>query len=1046
MKQTFTKGAWGRLLQAFSVLLLLPLLGRAQSPGIVISQVYGGGGSPTTAATYRQDYVELFNRSTTDQTIGGFTIQYGAATGTSSFGVSSAIPAGTILPAGSYYLVALGTGTVGTPTGAVLPVAADFTPANTLNLAATAGRVALVSNSTPLTGTSPANAPTVIDYVGYGAAATYEGSAPVAPLSTTTAAVRGNSCTDTNQNAADFTVAAPAPRNASQPRNICGNTVLVVNPSALVFSAPTGQVATTATYTLAGYNLTGNATYTISSNSPAVLLSTTGAAGSFAQTASVTATGGSLSQVITVQFTAPAPAGTTAATITNSNGALGATVAVTGASIAAYTWNGSASSYSSMSGWTPTRTNPSNLDVLLFNGAVTPTANVLLDYAASQTVGQLQFINNVSATLSINDTRTLVLDGNLPGDDLLIGAGSVVTVANTAAAPITTGGAGLAISLASGETAVMSGTLVFAGYTGTTNGRHTIQATTTGAIQFLAGSVFQAASTYNSTNPFGSATASASSVIFRNGARFEQFGGLSPFGNSTAVVTIFEPASYFLSNSSSAPSLTGRTYGSLEINGNTSPSGSNLLTIQGDLIINSGTVNINLTGGVLLQGNLQVNNAAQLSFSPAAASTVQLSGITPQALSGTSTTPITFGPNATLQVNNAAGITLGFPATVSGTLQLTSGLLTTTTARPLTLAATATVTAGSNASFVNGPVVRPLSAPGTYVFPVGKGTAFRPFTLTVTASNNTTYYYRAEQFEGNPGQSLATGSGLTRVSRIRSFTVVPFASASDAASTMAAATQPVGFSGTATLSFGSDDGVTDPTQLVVAKRATTSVPWANFGSTASTGTATSNGAAVSGTVTSGPVTSFSDFALGSTSSDILPNPLPVTLISFGATRQASGAVQVAWATASEKHSAYFEVQRSLDGNAFTTIAKVAAQGTTAQAHTYASLDQAAPAAKLYYRLHQVDIDGKASFSPVVTLAATEAAATLALYPNPAHGSLTVAAAAGEQAQVIDLAGRVLQTTTLPASGQFSVESLPAGTYLLRMQLGSQPRTLRFTKE
>ncbi|RYE90697.1 MAG: T9SS type A sorting domain-containing protein [Cytophagaceae bacterium] len=157
-------------------------------------------------------------------------------------------------------------------------------------------------------------------------------------------------------------------------------------------------------------------------------------------------------------------------------------------------------------------------------------------------------------------------------------------------------------------------------------------------------------------------------------------------------------------------------------------------------------------------------------------------------------------------------------------------------------------------------------------------------------------------------------------------------------------------------------------------------------------------------------------------------------------------MQVGWGTASEQHSAYFEVQRSLDGSTFTTIAKVAANGTTTQAHAYTSLDQAAPATQLYYRLRQVDTDGTNTFSPVVTLGATEAATTLALYPNPAHSQLTIAAAAGQQVQIIDLAGRVLQTTTLPASGNLSVELLPAGTYLLRAPVSGQQRVLRFTKE
>jgi hypothetical protein len=49
-------------------------------------------------------------------------------------------------------------------------------------------------------------------------------------------------------------------------------------------------------------------------------------------------------------------------------------------------------------------------------------------------------------------------------------------------------------------------------------------------------------------------------------------------------------------------------------------------------------------------------------------------------------------------------------------------------------------------------------------------------------------------------------------------------------------------------------------------------------------------------------------------------------------------------------------------------------------------------------------------------------------------------------QVIDFASRVLQATTLPASGQLSVEALPIGTYLLRVSLAGQPRVLSFTKE
>ena len=1050
MRTTHTFFAWSRLLKFFPVLLLLslPQLASAQSPNIVISQVYGGGGSPSTAATYRQDYVELFNRSTTDQAVGGFTLQYGAATGTNSFGVSSPLPTGTVIPAGGYYLVALGTGTASTATGAALPVAADFTPASTLNLAATAGRIALVSNSTPLTGASSASAPTVIDFVGYGAADTYEGNMPVAALSTTLAAFRSSDgCNDTNQNATDFAVATPAPRNSNQSKKNCGNQVLVANSAILTFSAPTGQVANTATYTLAGYNLAAGATITITSSNAAVLLSTTGMAGSFGPTANImTTASGTLSRVITVQFTALATAGITTATISNSDGTRTATVVVTGASTMAYTWNGSSTSYNNANSWTPARVNTNSADVLLFDGSLTPTATVVLDYSPPQTIGQLQFINNVSATLNINDTRSLVLAGNLPGDDFVIGAGSTVTVANTAA--VTTNAA-LNISLSNAETATVSGTLIFTGYTGTptTNGRHTLQVTSAamGAIQFLAGSLFRTTTTYSGVSPFGTVAANANSVIFRNGSRYEQFGGLSPFGTSSTPATMFEPASYYYFNSSGSPALSGNTYGTLEISStsiSSSPTGSDQLTIQGDLIISSGNVNINLTGNVALQGNVQVSNAARLSFTPALASTVQLNGITAQTLSSTSTaaTPISLGTNTTLQINNAAGVMLGLPISVPGTLQLTSGLLTTTTVNSLTLAADAQ--SASNASFVNGPVIRPISAAGTYAFPVGKGVYFRPVTLNVSTQGGTTYY-RAEQMEGNPGQTgtnpaATNGTTLTRVSIFRSFVITPFASVADASSLTASATPPASFAGTVTLSFGSNDGVTDPiaASLVVGKRADSNQAWANIGRSGYTAS----------TLTSGTFTSFSEFVLASTDPAPNPNPLPVVLTSFGAVRQASGAVQVSWATASEQHSAYFEVQRSADGSTFATTATVTAQGTTTQAHPYVSLDAIALAGQLYYRLRQVDTDGTSTFSPVVALATTIANAAPSLYPNPAHDHLVVSFAAGEQVQILDLTGRSLLTTSLSASGQLNIAVLPAGTYLLRVLTPNHPYTLRFTKE
>jgi hypothetical protein len=158
--------------------------------------------------------------------------------------------------------------------------------------------------------------------------------------------------------------------------------------------------------------------------------------------------------------------------------------------------------------------------------------------------------------------------------------------------------------------------------------------------------------------------------------------------------------------------------------------------------------------------------------------------------------------------------------------------------------------------------------------------------------------------------------------------------------------------------------------------------------------------------------------------------LPVILTSFGASRTAAG-VQLRWATASEKNSARFEVQRSLDGRTFIPVASLPAAGSSQLARTYAAVDGVAPVATLYYRLRQVDQDSTAQYSPVVTLAASTELFSGA-YPNPTHDVVTIAAsqAGGQLAEVRDLHGRLVRAAQLAADGRFSLAGLAPGTYAL----------------
>ncbi|MBO2012156.1 T9SS type A sorting domain-containing protein [Hymenobacter negativus] len=524
-----------------------------------------------------------------------------------------------------------------------------------------------------------------------------------------------------------------------------------------------------------------------------------------------------------------------------------------------------------------------------------------------------------------------------------------------------------------------------------------------------------------------------------------------------------ETGNFFFRSLGSAVSLpaAGSTYGNLVLEAGSvtayTASGSANLTLNGSLTIAAGvTFTSTLTGNVVLRGNLV--NAGNLRLDPAAGTTncrLLLQGTAPQRISGTAfgapaTATSYFGPYAQLELNNPAGATLQTPMLLSNALTLSNGLLTTDATNLLTLDATSTVSGGSGTSFVNGPVARmvPATSNGSgaftnYLFPVGKGAAYRPLTLRVNAQANAVTY-RAEQVEGNPGQlgtvpTASNGTTLTRVSEVRSFTITPF-------NASGVVTQPTGFQGRVTLSFAPDDRVTDAVSLQIAKRADSTQPWASVGLSGG-GISGTSGSYQTGFVTSSTFSSFSDFALASTSSNRSTNPLPVELTSFTASAEGK-AVYLQWTTASEHNSAYFAVERSHDGHVFVPINQQPSQGTKASPTQYTFRDELLAVGITYYRIRQVDAEGVATYSSVRSVQSDRASATsLALFPNPAMATATLTGAVpGATVQVCDMLGRLVFRTTTDATGAAALilpKGLPAGVYLVRS--GTVP-ALRLTVE
>ena len=185
----------------------------ASSSGVVISQIYGGGGN--SGSTYRNDFIELYNAGPGAVSLAGWSVQYASNTGTTW----QVTPLSGSIAAGSYYLVQEAAGT--TPGGGTTPLPTPNATGSIL-MSAVTGKVALVRSATALTGTGcPLPSGAIEDYVGYGVstmavqgANCFEGAGPAPTLSNTSAALRlNNGATDTDNNSADFGEGPPNPRN-----------------------------------------------------------------------------------------------------------------------------------------------------------------------------------------------------------------------------------------------------------------------------------------------------------------------------------------------------------------------------------------------------------------------------------------------------------------------------------------------------------------------------------------------------------------------------------------------------------------------------------------------------------------------------------------------------------------------------------------------------------------------------------------------------------------------------------------------------------------
>jgi hypothetical protein len=174
-------------------------------------------------------------------------------------------------------------------------------------------------------------------------------------------------------------------------------------------------------------------------------------------------------------------------------------------------------------------------------------------------------------------------------------------------------------------------------------------------------------------------------------------------------------------------------------------------------------------------------------------------------------------------------------------------------------------------------------------------------------------------------------------------------------------------------------------------------------------------------------------------------PFPVNLLSFKGEKSGSSN-RLLWTTASEINNSGFELQRSIDGINFSKIAFIATKavnGTNTGNLQYSYTDATPPAGIVYYRLKQIDKDGKYTHSSTVTLARDRGTdlRVLAVYPNPVTDVLNIKIETPQSKKttltVTDAAGRVVlqQQGSFTAGENFvqlPTQQLVRGTYFIKI--------------
>jgi hypothetical protein len=195
---------------------------------------------------------------------------------------------------------------------------------------------------------------------------------------------------------------------------------------------------------------------------------------------------------------------------------------------------------------------------------------------------------------------------------------------------------------------------------------------------------------------------------------------------------------------------------------------------------------------------------------------------------------------------------------------------------------------------------------------------------------------------------------------------------------------------------------------------------------------------------------FSGFGAG-----VVGTALPITLLDFEGRLNGKN-IRLDWTTSLEVKSKAFEIERSYTDTGFVKIGTLPASGNSSEKRSYSFIDPDPAQEHNYYRLKQIDLDGKYQFSRIVTVKGQSSETGFKILNNPFTDNLAIhfdnAPAGGVGIRLLDVTGRELYRQQNQSSGpniipvDLSGTKLSAGIYLLELRFKNEIHVERVIKE